>query len=327
MSYTESLSLWWTPLPEVWRTEHHALDSVLSVTMSGESLHSLKYCLSWLRWVNEHLDKVIVSLKTVLKEWSCPQQHQQQQQQHSHHDDTAITGHNDLHMQSHPEHRPLWYNHNVAPHRPQNRHPHHPQEGCQRCLHLHQQRPRPRAHPPPSHLPPAVPLAHVHFFNLKRRRLAVGNSNRCEGSAHADDEWWRGSIWWLRWRVWWMGLLAVHGVVWAIEERAESGRGMEQGAQEGDEGVQVMRRVNEGEGEAAQVFSLPTLLIACLARLCTRLYSHCTANARCAISGLDWRATSNGSGNLNGLLEFLVESRCSSKLSHLLPHSSYPWML
>lgn len=62
---------------------------------------------------------------------------------------------------------------------------------------------------------------------------------------------------------------------------------MEQGAQEGDEGVQVMRRVNEGEGEAAQVFSLPTLLIACLARLCTRLYSHCTANARCAISGLD----------------------------------------
>ena len=62
---------------------------------------------------------------------------------------------------------------------------------------------------------------------------------------------------------------------------------MEQGAQEGDGGVQVMRRVSEGEGEAAQVLSLPTLLIACLARLCTRLHSHRTANARCAISGLD----------------------------------------
>ena len=72
-----------------------------------------------------------------------------------------------------------------------------------------------------------------------------------------------------------------------IWQRAESGRGKEQGAQKGDEGMQVIRGVSESEREAAQVFSLPTLLIACLIRLCTHLHSHYTVNAKCAISELN----------------------------------------
>lgn len=41
--------------------------SGLSVAMSEESLRSLKYCLSWLRWANEHIGKIIVTLKSVLE--------------------------------------------------------------------------------------------------------------------------------------------------------------------------------------------------------------------------------------------------------------------
>jgi hypothetical protein len=37
--------------------------------MSEESLRSLKYCLSWLRWANEHIGKVINALKSVLEQY------------------------------------------------------------------------------------------------------------------------------------------------------------------------------------------------------------------------------------------------------------------
>jgi hypothetical protein len=37
--------------------------------MSEESLRSLKYCLSWLRWANEHIGKLIAALKSVLEQY------------------------------------------------------------------------------------------------------------------------------------------------------------------------------------------------------------------------------------------------------------------
>lgn len=82
-----------SPHGQNWQTRLMMSTSGLGVAMSDESLRSLKYCLSWLRWANEHLGKAIVSLKNVLEEWSRSQQQQQQQQQEdSHHDDTAMSG-------------------------------------------------------------------------------------------------------------------------------------------------------------------------------------------------------------------------------------------
>jgi hypothetical protein len=37
--------------------------------MSEESLRSLKYCLGWLRWANEHIGRVILALKQVLEQY------------------------------------------------------------------------------------------------------------------------------------------------------------------------------------------------------------------------------------------------------------------
>lgn len=82
-----------SPHGQNWQTRFMMSTSGLGVAMSEESLRSLKYCLSWLRWANEHLGKTIVSLKNVLEEWSRSQQQKQQQQQRSPDFDTAMTGH------------------------------------------------------------------------------------------------------------------------------------------------------------------------------------------------------------------------------------------
>jgi len=42
--------------------------------MSEESLKSLKFCLDWLRWANNHLGKCIETLKTVLEEYERSKQ-------------------------------------------------------------------------------------------------------------------------------------------------------------------------------------------------------------------------------------------------------------
>lgn len=52
-----------------WQTRLMMSTSGLGVAMNEESLRSLKYCLSWLRWANGHLSKVLVSLRDVLEEW------------------------------------------------------------------------------------------------------------------------------------------------------------------------------------------------------------------------------------------------------------------
>lgn len=55
-----------------WHSRLVLSTSGLSVAMSEESLRSLKYCLSWLRWANEHIGKVIEALKSVLEQFESP---------------------------------------------------------------------------------------------------------------------------------------------------------------------------------------------------------------------------------------------------------------
>ncbi|KAI0123335.1 transcription factor Opi1-domain-containing protein [Xylariales sp. AK1849] len=49
-----------------WQSRLILSTSGLSIAMSHESLRSLKYCLSWLRWANVHIGNVINSLKLAL---------------------------------------------------------------------------------------------------------------------------------------------------------------------------------------------------------------------------------------------------------------------
>jgi len=52
-----------------WHSRLVLSTSGLSVAMSEESLRSLKYCLSLLRWANDHIGKVIEALKAVLDQF------------------------------------------------------------------------------------------------------------------------------------------------------------------------------------------------------------------------------------------------------------------
>ncbi|MCJ1473562.1 hypothetical protein MMC13_002213 [Lambiella insularis] len=62
-----------SPASRNWQTRLMMSTSGLGVAMSEESLRSLKYCLSWLRWANSHLSRVLVSLQSVLEEWDRSQ--------------------------------------------------------------------------------------------------------------------------------------------------------------------------------------------------------------------------------------------------------------
>ncbi|KJZ73957.1 hypothetical protein HIM_06625 [Hirsutella minnesotensis 3608] len=55
--------------PAPWQSRLIMSTSGLSVAMSAESLRSLKYCLKWLRWSNDHMGRVIGSLKSTLEEY------------------------------------------------------------------------------------------------------------------------------------------------------------------------------------------------------------------------------------------------------------------
>jgi hypothetical protein len=52
-----------------WHSRLVLSTSGLSIAMSEESLRSLKYCLSLLRWANDHIGKVIEALKSVLDQF------------------------------------------------------------------------------------------------------------------------------------------------------------------------------------------------------------------------------------------------------------------
>ncbi|KAF9891250.1 hypothetical protein FE257_004814 [Aspergillus nanangensis] len=57
-----------------WQSRLVISTSGLGVAMSEESLRSLQYCLTWLRWANGRLGKAIVALQRALKEWDHAKQ-------------------------------------------------------------------------------------------------------------------------------------------------------------------------------------------------------------------------------------------------------------
>ncbi|TWU70966.1 hypothetical protein ED733_001317 [Metarhizium rileyi] len=65
-----------TPSNASWQSRLIMSTSGLSVAMSAESLKSLKYCLKWLRWTNDHMSQVIGNLKTTLEEYEKTSQSQ-----------------------------------------------------------------------------------------------------------------------------------------------------------------------------------------------------------------------------------------------------------
>lgn len=56
-------------IPPTWQSRLMISTSGLGVAMSEESLRSLQYCLTWLRWANGRLGNAIVALQSTLKEW------------------------------------------------------------------------------------------------------------------------------------------------------------------------------------------------------------------------------------------------------------------
>lgn len=57
--------------PTAWQSRLIMSTSGLSIAMSEESLRSLKYCLSWLRWANEHIGRVIKALKDEIERYDA----------------------------------------------------------------------------------------------------------------------------------------------------------------------------------------------------------------------------------------------------------------
>lgn len=65
-----------TRTASTWQSRLMISTSGLGVAMSEESLRSLKYCLTWLRWANGRLTNAIVALQNMLKEWGSANQQQ-----------------------------------------------------------------------------------------------------------------------------------------------------------------------------------------------------------------------------------------------------------
>lgn len=57
-----------------WQSRLVISTSGLGVAMSEESLRSLQYCLTWLRWANGRLGKAILALQSAVKEWDTNRQ-------------------------------------------------------------------------------------------------------------------------------------------------------------------------------------------------------------------------------------------------------------
>jgi transcriptional repressor OPI1 len=56
--------------PPGWRQQLMISTSGLGVAMSEESLRSLRFCLSWLRWANGRLGEAIQNIKALLERWN-----------------------------------------------------------------------------------------------------------------------------------------------------------------------------------------------------------------------------------------------------------------
>lgn len=57
------------PPPPNWRQQLVVSTSGLGIAMSDESIRSLRYCLSWLRWANGRLGEAIQNLRNLLERW------------------------------------------------------------------------------------------------------------------------------------------------------------------------------------------------------------------------------------------------------------------
>ncbi|EHY54915.1 transcriptional regulator opi1 [Exophiala dermatitidis] len=55
--------------PPGWRQQLVISTSGLGIAMREESIRSLRYCLSWLRWANGRLDEAMQNLRTLLARW------------------------------------------------------------------------------------------------------------------------------------------------------------------------------------------------------------------------------------------------------------------
>ncbi|PLB35771.1 putative clock controled protein (Ccg-8) [Aspergillus candidus] len=66
-----------------WQSRLVISTSGLGVAMSEESLRSLQYCLTWLRWANGRLGKAIQALQAALKEWDAVRQESGDGQNHT----------------------------------------------------------------------------------------------------------------------------------------------------------------------------------------------------------------------------------------------------
>lgn len=62
--------------PGTWQSRLVISTSGLGVAMSEESLRSLQYCLTWLRWANGRLGKSIVALQRAMTEWENQKKNQ-----------------------------------------------------------------------------------------------------------------------------------------------------------------------------------------------------------------------------------------------------------
>src|SRR6185312_15630391 len=60
-----------------WQSRLVISTSGLGVAMSEESLRSLQYCLTWLRWANGRLGRAIVALQNAMTEWENHKQKSQ----------------------------------------------------------------------------------------------------------------------------------------------------------------------------------------------------------------------------------------------------------
>ncbi|KAL3481824.1 transcription factor Opi1-domain-containing protein [Aspergillus californicus] len=60
-----------SPRQSTWQSRLMISTSGLGVAMSEESLRSLQYCLTWLKWANERLGNAIIALQDTTKEWEA----------------------------------------------------------------------------------------------------------------------------------------------------------------------------------------------------------------------------------------------------------------
>ncbi|KAI0535172.1 transcription factor Opi1-domain-containing protein [Xylaria digitata] len=84
--YTEQFQ---GPPNGAWHSRLIVSTSGLSIAMSEESLRSLKYCLSWIRWANAHIGSVVNSLTITMEKY------EQRGQESSGHDGGSTQGQED----------------------------------------------------------------------------------------------------------------------------------------------------------------------------------------------------------------------------------------